>query len=99
MKYVNEMKYDFFFSCMLVQILRFQIIVVDLVFYLRRRIILVNVYIFIIKCDDCEMFLEILKIIEEVIDIIVFFNFDEKDDVKYVILQVNYLYKIKGIVF
>lgn len=39
-----------------------------------------------LKCDDCEMFLEILKIIEEVIDIIIFFNFDEKDDVKYVIL-------------
>lgn len=44
------------------------------------------VYFYYLKCDDCEMFLEILKIIEEVIDIIVFFNFDEKDDVKYVML-------------
>lgn len=52
-----------------------------------------------LKCDDCEMLSETLKTIEEAIDTITFPNSDEKDDAKYVISQVNHLYKIKGIAF
>lgn len=45
------------------------------------------------------MLSETLKTIEEAIDTITFPNSDEKDDAKYVISQVNHLYKIKGIAF
>lgn len=93
MKYVNEMKYDFFFSCMSVQTLRSQTTVVDLAFTSKC------VHSHHLKCDDCEMLSETLKTIEEAIDTITFPNSDEKDDAKYVISQVNHLYKIKGIAF
>lgn len=45
------------------------------------------------------MLSETLKTIEEAIDTTTFPNSDEKDDAKYVISQVNHLYKIKGIAF
>lgn len=45
------------------------------------------------------MLSETLKTIEEAIDTITFPNSDEKDDAKYVISQVNHLFKIKGIAF
>lgn len=97
MKYVNEMKYDFFFSCILVQTLRSQTTVVNLAFSSKEKnFTSICVHSRHRKCDDCEMLSETQKTIEEAIDTIKFPNSDEKDDAKYVISQVNHIYKIKG---